>query len=175
MVLALALSAVSGVLIPLVIAVILSIVLEPLVEAIGTYSNTGHLCKKFADLRIRINDSPARSPLSHHGGPSPRSKRLLTTTDIDEIGRRYEAGETTQRIGARYGISKTRAATVVRKQGIIIRRQGLTDEQVSEAAGLYIAGKSLAWLGAHLGVSHSTIATALRRQGIQLRPRPGWG
>jgi hypothetical protein len=49
---------------------------------------------------------------------------------------RYEAGETTQQIGARYGISKTRVATVLREQGITIRRQGLNNEQVSEAAML---------------------------------------
>ena len=63
---------------------------------------------------------------------------------------------------------------MLREQGITIRRQGLTSEQVSEAAKLYAAGHSLAWLGARYGVSHTTVATALRRQGIQLRPRPGW-
>jgi transcriptional regulator of aromatic amino acid metabolism len=64
---------------------------------------------------------------------------------------------------------------VLREQGITIRRQGLTDEQVSEAVELYARGESLAWLGAHLGVSHTTIATELRQQGVQLRPRPGRG
>lgn len=87
---------------------------------------------------------------------------------------RYEAGETTQRVGARYGISKTRVATVLREQGVTIRRQGLTDKQAKEAAALYIAGKSLAWLGAHFDVSHTTVASALRRDGVRLRSRPGW-
>ena len=88
---------------------------------------------------------------------------------------RYEAGETTQQVGSRYGISKSRVATVLREQGVTIRRQGLTDEQAREAAKLYQAGKSLAWLGTRFGVSRTTIAAVLRKQGIQLRPRPGWG
>jgi transcriptional regulator of aromatic amino acid metabolism len=77
-------------------------------------------------------------------------------------------------LGNRYGISKTRVASVLREQGVTIRRQGMSDEQVKEAATLYAAGKSLAWLGDRYGVSHATVATALRRQGLQLRPRPGW-
>ena len=63
---------------------------------------------------------------------------------------------------------------MLREQGIAIRRQGLTQEQVSKAAGLYAKGRSLAWLGARYNVSHTTVAAALRRKGIQLRPRPGW-
>ena len=111
-------------------------------EAIGTYSNTGHLCKKFADLRKRINESPSRSPWLRQDGPKPRSKRFLTAEDVADIVQQYEAGETTQQTGNRYGISKTRVATVLRERGITLRGQGLTDEQVAEAVTLYSAGKS---------------------------------
>ncbi len=145
-----------------------------LVEAIGTYSNRGHLCKKMAELRNRINETPVRPPLLHQNDSKPRSKRFLTAKDITDIARRYEAGDITQQIGNRYGISKTRVANVLREQDVAIRRQGLNDRQVDEAATLYTAGKSLAWLGARYGVSHATVATALRRQGLQLRRRPGW-
>ena len=127
-----------------------------------------------ADLRKRIAESQARPPLLAQDAPKPRSKRFLTTENVADIVARYEAGETTQQIGTRYGISKTRVANVLCEQGVAIRRQGLSDVQVDEAATLYTAGKSLAWLGAHYGVSHTTVATALRRQGLQLRRRPGW-
>jgi hypothetical protein len=145
------------------------------VEAIGRNSNLRHLCKKWADLRKRMTESPARPPLTHQDGPKPRSKRFLTIQDVADIAHRYEAGETTQQIGVCYGISKTRVATILREQGITIRRGGLDDDQVRKVAQLYVTGKSLAWLGARFGVSHTTVASALRRQRIQLRPRPGWG
>jgi DNA-binding CsgD family transcriptional regulator len=144
------------------------------VEAIGRNSNLGCLRKKWADLRKSIKESPARPPQSAQDGWKSRSKRFLTAEDIGDIVRRYEAGETTQQIGNHCGISKTRVATVLREQGIVIRRQGLTDAQTGEAASLYATGKSLAWLGARFGVSHTTVAVALRRNGIQLRGRPGW-
>lgn len=147
---------------------------ELTVEAIGTYSNRGDLCKKYAELCKRINESRSRAPLLRQNGPKPRSKRFLNPQDITDLVHRYQAGETTQRIGDRYGISKTRVANVLREQGVAIRRQGLNDEQVSEAAALYAAGSSLAWLGARYDVSHTTVATALRRHGFPLRRRRGW-
>jgi predicted GNAT family acetyltransferase len=107
--------------------------------------------------------------------PKIRSKRFLRPQDIADIAARYQAGDTTQQIGMHYGISKTRVATVLREQGVALRRQGLSGEQAREAADLYATGRSLAWLGARFGVSHTTIAAELRKQGVQLRPRPGWG
>ncbi|GFM21333.1 hypothetical protein PO1_contig-120-9 [Mycobacterium sp. PO1] len=106
--------------------------------------------------------------------PKPHAKRFLNAHDITNIVAWYEAGETTQQIGACYGISKTRVAAILREQGVMIRRQGLTDEQAREAATLYVAGKSLASIGAKFNVSHTTVAAALRKQGVQLRGRPGW-
>ncbi|RIU26227.1 helix-turn-helix domain-containing protein [Mycobacteroides abscessus] len=104
----------------------------------------------------------------------PRSRRFLSTDDVTAIVYRYESGETTQQIGNRYGISKARVATLLREEGVSVRRQGLTDEQMAETAALYAEGKSLAWLGNHFDVSPMTVSAALRRHGVQLRPRPGW-
>ena len=141
------------------------------VELVGRNSNLSHLCKRWSELRKRINEAPQRPASS---GTPPRSKRFLLPTDIDDIVHRYHAGETTQQIGAHFRISKSRVATVLREEGITIGRQGLTSEQSAEAEMLYSDGKSLAWLGARYDVSHTTVAAALRRQGMQLRPRPGW-
>ena len=143
-------------------------------EAIGRNSNLAYLSNKWSDLRERIKASSPRPPRLYQERSKTRSKRFLTDEDAADIVQKYESGCTTQQIGNRYGISKTRVATVLRERGITLRRQGLTDEQVKETATLYIAGKSLAWLGARWGVSHTTIAAALRRQGVQLRTRPGW-
>ena|SRR5215213_2227753 len=132
------------------------------------------MSRKWSDLRKRIDESSPRPPLRHQDKPKTRSKRFLSDQDISNIVAEYQAGATTQQVGTHYGISKTRVATVLREQGIAIRRQGLSDEQATEAATLYTTGKSLAWLAARFCVAHTTIAVALRRQGVALRPRPGW-
>jgi hypothetical protein len=150
-----------------------AVVIRLKVELIGRNSNLGHLCKKWADLRERINASSPRPPLLYQERSKIRSKRFLTDQDVADIQGRYEGGETTQQIGVSYGVSKTRVARTLREQGVPLRRQGLTNEQASEAADLY-AGKSLACLAARYAVSPMTVSRALRRQGIQLRSRPGW-
>lgn len=144
------------------------------VEAIGRNSNLAHLSNKWHDLRRRIDESlPHQAPLYQE--PSKiRSKRFLTITDTADIAARYQAGETTQQIATRHGISKTRVATILREKSIVIRRQGLTTEQITEAANLYAAGHSLAQIGSRFGISHTTVAAAFRKQGIKLRPRRGW-
>lgn len=110
--------------------------------------------------------------MRHDGSPS-RTKRFLSADDIDDIPQNYESGDTTEQIGNRYSISKTRVATVLREQGIDIRRQGLTQEQVSEAAGLYAKGRSLAWLGPATTSPTRPLPPRFGGKGIQLR-RPGW-
>lgn len=70
---------------------------------------------------------------------------------------------------------KTRVATILREQGVTIRRQRLTDDQVAAAARLYVEGESLFGVGIRFGVSHTTIAAALRQQGVQHQPRPRRG
>lgn len=143
-------------------------------EAIRRNSKLAHRSRRWHDLHERIRSSPYRSLQSDPDTSPPRSRRFLTPDDIAEIVRVYEAGQSTQHIGSRYGMSKTRVATILREQGVPLRRPGLTDDQVSEAAQLYEAGKSLAILGVHFGVSHATIANVLKKRGIRLRPRPGW-
>lgn len=132
------------------------------------------MSRKWHDLQERITSSPHRSPQTDSDTPPSRSRRFLTAEDTAEIVQTYVAGQSTQRIGSHYGMSKTRVAAILREQGVALRRQGLTDEQVSEAAQLYEAGKSLATLGAHFGVSHATIANVLKKRGTRMRPRPGW-
>jgi hypothetical protein len=71
-------------------------------------------------------------------------------------------------------LAKRTISSLLRINGVTIRRQGLTDEQTTEAAELYIAGRSLAWIADHFGgLSPTTVARALRRQQVPLRPRPG--
>lgn len=132
------------------------------------------MSNKWSELQERIETSSPRPSSLYQDRPKTRSKRFLRPEDGTDIAARYQAGETTQQIGTQFGISKTRVAIVLREQGVSIRRQGLTVEQVREAIELYGSGRSLSWIGTTFGVSHTTVRAELRKQGIELRPRPGW-
>ena len=142
-------------------------------EAIGRNSNLGHLCKRWLNSKTHHRITGATTPV-----PPGCPETSLETLPDRRRCHRYRGPIRVQRgyprVGKRYGISKTRVASILTFHGVPIRRQGLNEEQVNGAARLYIAGKSLAWIGAVYGVSHTTVAAALRRKDVELRPRPGW-
>ena len=144
---------------------------------VGTWMTSAVFDILFKDVtaarRLIAVGLAATPPTVLAGCPKSRSKRFLTADDVADIARRYEAGETTQQIGDRFGISKTRVATVLHEQGVAIRRQGLNEEQVSDVAMLYAAGRSLGWLAAQYGISPTTVSRALQHHGVTIRPRPG--
>ena len=142
-------------------------------DHIGIYSKQSDLCKKWSDLRKLIQQATTRSPLLCQDGPLPRLKRYLSTNDLADIAQRYESGSTTKQIATDCGISKTRVATVLREQGVTIRRQGLDAEQIDEAVRLYAGGMSLAQIGEYLGVDHGTVWRQLRKRGVKMRDTHG--
>jgi hypothetical protein len=89
------------------------------VEAIGRNSNLADIPRKWSDLRERVK----AFPLNHlqwikETRRSVRNDSPLKPQDIVDIMTQYEASDTTQQIGTRYGISKTRVATILREQGV---------------------------------------------------------
>ena len=131
-------------------------------EAIGTYSNKASLRKRYTDLRKRVQEvASATTPVTPRWPAAPHEtvpQRRRHRRHPAEL--RVRRHDRTDRKPLQH--LQTRVATVLREQGIAIRRQGLTQEQVSEAAGLYAKGRSLAWLGARYNVSRTTVAAALR-------------
>ena len=90
--------------------------------------------------------------------------------------RRYEGGETTQQVGKRYGIFKSRVASILtlsRRPHPTSRASRRTSQR--SPPGSYRPGKSLAWIGAVYGVSHTTVAAALRRRDVEAAAATGLG
>ena len=143
------------------------------VEAIGRNSNLGHLCKKWAELRRRILSSRPRPASS---GTPPRSKRLLGVMDVDDIVQKYDSGETTQQIGAHFGISKSRVATVLREQSITIRANQCHPAVRRPRRGARRCRRGRAGPGPGEGPEHPRRQTGLATSGRGTRPAlPGPG
>ena len=63
--------------------------------------------------KSQLTGSPARPPLFGSRRSKIPLQTFLTAEDVIDIVHRYQVGETTQGIGDRYGISKTRVADVL--------------------------------------------------------------
>ena len=102
-------------------------------------------------------------------------KRRDAGLSIDEIVRRYKAGETCGDIGAVAGLSQSAVASRLRQQGIKLRPggkgpgSGRIDLPVAEIARRYRAGETLDMIAATTGLDPSTVRYRLRRAGVALR------
>ena len=101
---------------------------------------------------------------------------------IEEVVRRYEAGETVQQLANDLRVTPSGMRIALRREGVTLRpptrlgtegKRALTAEQHTEAARLYESGLSLDAVGVHFGISQHAVINALRRLGVQRRPRGG--
>lgn len=74
---------------------------------------------------------------------------------------------------AEYGVSKSGILRLLREQGVELRRQPLTDDQVSKAIRMYGEGRPIAVIAEHLDTSYNNVRQRLIKAGVQLRPRGG--
>lgn len=104
--------------------------------------------------------------------PRPLRRRLQPAL-ITELVEKYRSGATTPSLCVEYSISKGGLLKLLRDQGVQLRRQSLSDEQIREAIALYRKGQSLATIAADLEVSYNCVRHAFVGAGIERRPRGG--
>ncbi|MDQ1075866.1 MULTISPECIES: hypothetical protein [unclassified Microbacterium] len=124
--------------------------------------------QKLAGLR----PAPGASTACPAPMPQPLRRRLQPTL-IAEIVDKYCSGATTPSLCIEYSLSKGGLLKLLRDEGVRLRCQPLTDEQVREAAALYESGVSLAAIAAHFDVSYGNVRQAFVRDGVERRPRGG--
>jgi hypothetical protein len=95
---------------------------------------------------------------------------------IDELVRRYRAGETTPATGASIGVSaKTvrrwlmRAGVTLRPPGWVAGRRGLELDD-ADLIAYYRSGETLTEILKATGIGRSTVRSGLKRAGVEMRP-----
>ena len=100
---------------------------------------------------------------------------VLTDADLDDLVRRYLAGETGKQLMATFHIGYQSFVDALTSRGVTIRSRGvgprLTIAQADELVARYIAGESTKTLGPAYGLSTRVVSDYLRRAGVQARPR----
>lgn len=138
----------------------------------GSYYNTKaqvsaleSLLRKLPSLDQPVEPSPDR--------PKPGRARQLNKEQVQRLIKGYQAGATVYELGDLFGINRQTVGKILKREGVRMRRQGLTSEQVDEAARLYDAGWSLARIGERMGVDPTTVLNRLRERGVQMRDTQG--
>jgi len=106
--------------------------------------------------------------------PVSRSlRRRLEPALVKQIATEYESGATTPSLCGTYGLSKTGILRLLRDEGVAMRRQPLTRDQVEVARKLYEHGHPIATIASRLDTSYNNVRQRLIKEGVQLRPRGG--
>lgn len=105
--------------------------------------------------------------------------KLKLADKAEEIIKRYEAGEGSEKIGKDYQVSALTVRHLLLVHGVEIRRRGgekkqFDPELVAEVARRWLAGEAQTTIGEDVGLSQSQVSALLAAQGItkyNRRPR----
>jgi DNA-directed RNA polymerase specialized sigma24 family protein len=138
----------------------------------GSYYNTKDEVSALESLLWNLPklDTPVK--------PSPKRRKPGRARQLDDKQARrliagYVDGATVYELGDRFGIDRRTVSKILKRQGVAMRRRGLSPEQVDEAVQLYEAGWSLARIGERLGVDPTTVLNRLRERGVTMRDAQG--
>lgn len=118
---------------------------------------------------------------------TPRTSTGPIVSRIQEVQRRYLAGESIQSLADDLGVGGSGVRAALRRAGVTLRsqgesqrgrrgRRGLTDEQAAEAARMYVdRGMTMDAIGEHFGIGQHGVRNTLQRLGVERRRRGGPG
>lgn len=112
------------------------------------------------------NDS---APTQESKPKSGRLSRRLTKEMVEDIVQRYQSGESTTKLSVEYGVSRSSVAALLRKQGVALRGQAMTQEAIDRAVALYRQGLTIREVADKVDYSYSTVRSALRGKVVSMR------
>ena len=68
-----------------------------------------------------------------------------------------------------YEVDSKTLSRRLKRAGVQLRRQGLSDEQKAEAERLYVSGQSLKQVAAVFGCDSETVRQTLKKRGVRMR------
>ena len=139
-------------------------------DLLGRYSNS----LPWSEEVRRIGVLSERDEVDVELPPSPKPPpRRLNAEQVQVLVEHYQQGRTTYELAKQFGIHRVTVSQHLRRSGVTMRRQGLSDEALLEAARLYESGSSLARLADRFGVDPKTISSGLGRMGLMMRDSHG--
>ena len=111
---------------------------------------------------------PGPPPLAPAWVPTRSLRRRLAPRVVEELTTRYAAGEAIRALSREYGVSRSGLCQLLLRDGVALRRQGITPEDADEAVRLYQDGFTIRQVVDRVGHSYGTIRKVLHQHGVAL-------
>lgn len=105
--------------------------------------------------------------------PTYRAQGLpkrLSAKEIEEIVRRYEAGESARSLAVENSVAASALIRLLRENNVVVRRREVADDEAHAMAHDYETGATMADLEDKYRLSHGAVYRALHRVGVKTRP-----
>jgi hypothetical protein len=139
------------------------------VELMRRYSNSAYDPKRLQTVyQDALESHRSAAP------PLPRQpQRRLTSDEATQLVAEYRAGSDIKTLAVRFRINPRTVSATVKRNGVELRRVGMTEAEVDEACRLYGDGGSLARVGKKFERPASSIRDVLERRGVKRRDSHG--
>ncbi|MGX1770840.1 helix-turn-helix domain-containing protein [Nocardia brasiliensis] len=105
---------------------------------------------------------------------APKRMRRLSEEERTSLAADYRSGMTVYELAAKYGTDRSTVSNHLKRMGVEMRRQGLSEGQIEEAVRLYVEQRwSLVRIAGKLGVDHGTVWNRLRERRVRMRDTQG--
>ncbi|HEX7835336.1 MAG TPA: hypothetical protein VF479_07690 [Pseudolysinimonas sp.] len=141
-----------------------------MVDMIDLYSNLSNRPLHPEKIEELIRRSHEGRPPSRRNSKAFRLDRRLGKKMIDSLITRYEAGETIPALAAECGVSRSGLGDLLRRHGVTLRYQPMTNTEIKRAIQRYSQGAPLSQLATEFNASQETIRKMLIRHGVAMRP-----
>jgi len=140
--------------------------MSALVEVITLCSNPSPSLKRVLELDLgRL--PPEATPVA---APVPTKQKVhLTAVQLEAIAMSYLAGATTHELAAEYGVTYTTISRRLKEQGVRVRNNVLSEDEITAALVLYQYGHSLDTVAKRMGRAPNSIRNALLKRGVRVR------
>jgi hypothetical protein len=126
-------------------------------------------------LKERLYGPMTASTNTHdeRSGPIRQRQRRLSDVQVQQMTTRYLEGATVYELAVEFDICRSKVSERLKENGVRMRLQPPSGQEISEMAALYRTGLSLAKVGKLVGVSSGTVLRYLQIEGVQLRNTHG--
>lgn len=100
-----------------------------------------------------------------------RLSARLGADQVDEIVRRYEAGESARSLASEHDVAPSALGRLLRERNVVVRKLVVTPETAAAMARDYDAGMTMVELEKKYERSHGAVLRSLHRSGVQMRAK----
>ena len=136
---------------------------------------SGPNTKKCKELLDRVRRAKSSQSASNNEAPLRNLQHQVRLNDIEVacLCKAYREGATVYELAARFGCHRNSVSKHLKRNGVKMRLQPLSEGQILKAIELYESGLSLTKVSGLLEVCAGTVHARLRERGVIMRDSHG--